>query len=494
MALVAKGHVSDRPFVRTLFTIAAKRFNGDLVLTQAGAEYRIAWHRGYIAGADVPGSDGSLAERAGQVFGLADASYELHDDSKVASVAGDRPIDARWLIFHGLVTHYDDERLETELNVLASREVQISPEALSVIDEYGIEEADRPWVKRLLDRKWDVQELVDEAADDAQKRRVRALLFALLATDALRIEVSQRQPAVAVSRKQPRVSGRMPQTSGRSPRVSGKVKAQGAARQRPLSVNPADQEVKQAADLRALITTNIQKLAAGGDHFELLGLPRTATKGEVQRVYFQLAKNLHPDRISAAGLKDLAEPAQQLFARINEAFGTLGDDKKREQYVADLEAGVTEESTAEAEAKMLAILEAEERYQLGEMAMRRQHWSQALEDFGKAAELNPDEGDHHALTAWARWRDADDKDVVEKKTKQGFRAAIRLSPNSTIAYFLRGKMAKELGDNDGALYCFNKVLGMNPEHSEADLERRILTERMAGESGAKKKGLLGRKR
>src|SRR5688500_5631167 len=49
---VAHGHVGDRPFARTVYTVAAKHFTGDLVLEESGRRYKVSWEDGHIVAAD----------------------------------------------------------------------------------------------------------------------------------------------------------------------------------------------------------------------------------------------------------------------------------------------------------------------------------------------------------------------------------------------------------------------------------------------------------
>ncbi len=62
------------------------------------------------------------------------------------------------------------------------------------------------------------------------------------------------------------------------------------------------------------------------DYYEILGVPRDASVGDIKKAYRKLSKELHPDKN-----KDDKE-AEQKFQEVNEAYEVLSDDKKRKQY------------------------------------------------------------------------------------------------------------------------------------------------------------------
>jgi hypothetical protein len=62
------------------------------------------------------------------------------------------------------------------------------------------------------------------------------------------------------------------------------------------------------------------------DPYELLDIPRSATKAEIKRSFRQLAKKLHPD-----ANKDDATVAAR-FAELNSAYEILGDEKRRKAF------------------------------------------------------------------------------------------------------------------------------------------------------------------
>jgi hypothetical protein len=91
VSIVASGHVSDRPFARSVYWIAAKRFGGDLILTQDGQEYRVTWQGGAVIGAQSPlaaDSEGRIALTAGLV-----TSTQLGDVVRRQATAGKSQLD-----------------------------------------------------------------------------------------------------------------------------------------------------------------------------------------------------------------------------------------------------------------------------------------------------------------------------------------------------------------------------------------------------------------
>jgi len=58
------------------------------------------------------------------------------------------------------------------------------------------------------------------------------------------------------------------------------------------------------------------------DHYQVLGVERSATREEIQRAYRKLARKWHPD-------VNQNPDAESTFKRINEAYEVLSDEKKR---------------------------------------------------------------------------------------------------------------------------------------------------------------------
>ena len=65
--------------------------------------------------------------------------------------------------------------------------------------------------------------------------------------------------------------------------------------------------------------------------YDILGLPRDATPGEIRAAYRALAKQYHPDLVQQAD-GDTRKLAEERLKAINEAYTTLSDPIAREKY------------------------------------------------------------------------------------------------------------------------------------------------------------------
>jgi len=66
-------------------------------------------------------------------------------------------------------------------------------------------------------------------------------------------------------------------------------------------------------------------MAEKRDYYDVLGVPRNASKDQIKDTYRKLAMQYHPDR-------NKSPDAEEKFKEISEAYAVLSDDEKRQQY------------------------------------------------------------------------------------------------------------------------------------------------------------------
>ena len=81
-------------------------------------------------------------------------------------------------------------------------------------------------------------------------------------------------------------------------------------------------------------------MAEKRDYYEVLGVPRNASKDQIKDTYRKLAMQFHPDR-------NKSPEAEEKFKEISEAYAVLSDDEKRQQYDALGHAGFDQRYTRE---------------------------------------------------------------------------------------------------------------------------------------------------
>ena len=112
----------------------------------------------------------------------------------------------------------------------------------------------------------------------------------------------------------------------------------GPARAPATSVPPnSGPPSRDAATRRAEITDRAAAIDSE-DFFQLLQVSREANQDLIQASYFALAKAWHPDRVQA-DLEDVKPLVAKVFARLNEAYQTLSDTTKRNEYTRLLQHG-----------------------------------------------------------------------------------------------------------------------------------------------------------
>lgn len=84
-------------------------------------------------------------------------------------------------------------------------------------------------------------------------------------------------------------------------------------------------QIRQLSTTPALFNTKPR------NHYDSLGLVKTATQAEVKSAYYDLSKVYHPDR-NQGETKEQRDQHSQRFRDITEAYEVLGNVKSRKLY------------------------------------------------------------------------------------------------------------------------------------------------------------------
>jgi curved DNA-binding protein CbpA len=236
-------------------------------------------------------------------------------------------------------------------------------------------------------------------------------------------------------------------------------------------------------DERHLALVTLAQQLRGKSHFELLGVQRGDGEGALQEAYERLAAQTHPDHFSGAS-KALRDLADELHSLVKSAYDTLRNPRARQQYALDEKKRQREEAKRR---KGEIALEADGEFRKGEMALGVRDYETALAHFGRALQLYPDEGDHHAHYGWALHMCHPGDPAMAGEAMEHLKRGLKLASHREKPYLFLGRLLKAVGRVDQAERMFSRAVRIQPECVEALRELRLINMRRQ-----KSKSLIGR--
>jgi curved DNA-binding protein CbpA len=200
------------------------------------------------------------------------------------------------------------------------------------------------------------------------------------------------------------------------------------------------------------------------DLFARLGLTSTAGRDDVKKAFLALAKQFHPDRFASPALSDLQDLVRDFFAAVNEAYETLSDDRKREEYL-------NKRKGSEAVRAESAKVD----FQKGEACLRTRDFARARGFLESAVRADP-RPLYQAALAWAFVCDPASK---ERERPRALVAEAMKDPGCDRAFYVAGILARDAGDDAAAERNFRVAVKANPRNADAVRELRLLESRRA---------------
>ncbi len=249
--------------------------------------------------------------------------------------------------------------------------------------------------------------------------------------------------------------------------------------------------------------------AKNGDHLGLLGVQADSSKPEVQKAYFDLAKQLHPDRVSRFDPKgELKDEAARVFQALSDAYNTLMDPRRKATYLkenppTDAQAGVDDDgirSTQELIGKKPDDPGVTQReaakifYHRGMMAMKKGDFDGASQFIGRALEADPESGRYALQLGWAVFQNTNRPEAERySEARRYLEQGVGADPENPEAHYYMARFFKAVGDTDNCRKHLEIALGHRENYIEAKRELRLLDMR-AGKSPRNSGGSKGKGR
>lgn len=222
------------------------------------------------------------------------------------------------------------------------------------------------------------------------------------------------------------------------------------------------------------------ELGRGETHYIVLGVTRSSTPADIKRVYYSLARRLHPDRLRRVADADTQQRIDAAFAKIAHAYDVLKDSKlrasydlkleKRRQSPKESEATRAEEPRADASAsaggaraEQASKEEAEQKFRQGLAAYERGDFAAARLLFGEAAHVEPRQARYRAHLGRTLARDK----ATRRQAETELLAAVSLDALDASFRVMLAELYRDVGMRRKAEAQLERALALDPSNAEA---------------------------
>jgi len=235
------------------------------------------------------------------------------------------------------------------------------------------------------------------------------------------------------------------------------------------------------------IIDEIEEQMMSRDDFELFGIDEASTDADVRTAYEALIGNLRLDRMTSEQ-KDQQTRVRELRMRLEQAYQRVRAADTRNAF-----AGLRKKKRVDREERECGsrAVDAESWFRTGEGHLGHENYQQAVEAFGMAVHLDPDQGDYSAHLGYALHRSQPGNSVIRREALEHVAKGVKLAPGREKPLFFLSRIFRESGDISMAAKVLRRALATNPDSAVLVQEMCLIK---AGSSKSKPRGLIDRLR
>lgn len=230
-------------------------------------------------------------------------------------------------------------------------------------------------------------------------------------------------------------------------------------------------------------------------HYDLLGVPRGASDGDVKEAYFRMARRFHPDAHHHAGLADLGPKLEAVFIRLGEAYEVLRHNHSRASYDRTLPSPAAAAPPPPPVAAPDPVQDqkvAAENVRRGEKHLAEARYWDAIQLFESALEHVDGPLKQRALLGLARALLRNPNWV--KRAEETLQELLRVAPRHVDGLTELALLYESTGLKSRALTAFRRVLEVQPDNEQALVKTAELSPPAPPEpGGGRLKKLFGRR-
>ena len=500
---IAQGELKRTPLAHVVMSLYTRGLTGTLAIwpPSGRGQDRVFFQNGVVRGARLLAPSADLMRGLLPLFRRAEEPYAFYQENLLGEDAVGGHVEPLALVTASLRGGLREDVAERVLDGLGYKQLRVK--SGTALERFRFLDKELTFIEMLRSTPMDAKTAISTAGDTKIARRVLYMLAIADRLDAFDVDsdTARRRPRSSSSRlssagqipapthisssgsmKAVTVSSPPPPRRSSSPRGLSGSPNSGAPSKPPGSGPVKPDNLSPELTLRWNEVVGYGNRIDNQNYFEMLDVSSNASRDEISRSYYELAKKWHPDRLPPE-LTPLRETAEVIFDHLTSAERTLTDKEARQEYLKALQSGG---GTPKSDRRMSEVLMAALEFQKVDILIRRKDFGEAARIVGELIEAVPDEADYQSALATILWKQ-NGLEAAEEVQKQ-IKLALRLNPKHERSLMLKATVLMRENKLSEAMPLLERVLAANPKNVDAERQLRLARMRNSSAPGKKKSG------